>query len=106
MCRRSQPPPGPPGPVIDAPRQVGVPGFPSPPADTFPAVPEDQQPVEPPERVVYDLDEAVTLLAVLEDARDALISSGHLAGVLATEAEIRLLSHRLGFDAPPGGRDG
>jgi hypothetical protein len=62
-------------------------------------------PTQPPDQVVYDLDEALTLLAVFEDARDALIATGHLAGVLATEAEIRMLSHRLGFDQPPGGRD-
>lgn len=52
---------------------------------------------------MYDLDEALTILAVLEDARDVLIASDHLVGVLAIEAEIRLLSHRLGFDEPPGG---
>lgn len=69
-------------------------------------MPEDHERVGPPDRVVDGLDEALTLLAVLEDARDALIASGHLAGVLATEAEIRLLSHGLGFDEPPRGRDG
>ena len=69
-------------------------------------MPEDHEPAGPPDRIVYSLDEALTLLAVLEDARDVLISSGHLAGVLATEAEVRLLSRRLGFDEPPGGRDG
>lgn len=72
-------------------------------ADTFPAVSEDEEAVEPPGQVVYDLDEALTLLAVLEDARDVLIASDHLVGVLAIEAEIRLLSHRLGFDEPLGG---
>lgn len=40
-------------------------------------------PPEPPEEVRYSLDEALTLLAVLEDARDALIDSRHLAVVVA-----------------------
>jgi hypothetical protein len=34
---------------------------------------------EPPDAVSYALEEALTLLAALEDARDALIDSGHLA---------------------------
>lgn len=61
---------------------------------------------EPPDAVRYDLDEAMTLLAALEDARDALIDGGFLGVVLAIEAEIRLLSRRLGFDDPSGGHDG
>ena len=48
----------------------------------------------------------LTLLATLEDARDALIDSGHLAGVLAVEAEIRTLSRKLRFDDPEGGAGG
>ncbi len=63
-------------------------------------------PPEPPEEVRYSLDEGLTLLAVLEDARDALIDSGHLAVVVAVEVEIRLLSRRLGFEDPEGGSDG
>ncbi len=46
------------------------------------------------------------MLGALEDARDALIEAGHLAVVVAVEAEIRLLSRRLGFDDPDGGSDG
>lgn len=61
---------------------------------------------EPPEAVHYDLEEAMTLLAALEDARDALIDGGFLGVVVAIEAEIRLLSRRLGFDDPSGGHDG
>ena len=60
---------------------------------------------EPPEEIVLTLDEALTLLAALEDGRDALIDSGHLAVVVAIESEIRLLSRRLGFD-DDGGTDG
>lgn len=54
----------------------------------------------PPEIVRYSLDEALRLLAALEDARDALIDSGHLAVVIAAEAEIRTVTRRLGFGDP------
>ena len=63
-------------------------------------------PQEPPSEVRYSLDEALSLLAAFEDARDALIQSGHLAVVVNVEAEIRLLSRRLGFRNPEGGSDG
>lgn len=63
-------------------------------------------PDEPPEQIGYDLDEALMLLGTLEDARDALIDSGHLAVVVAVEAELRALSRKLGFDDPAGGSDG
>ena len=43
------------------------------------------------------------LLAALEDARDTLRDTEHLAGVLTLEAQIQLLSRRLGFD--DGGTD-
>jgi len=46
---------------------------------------------EPPEAVTYTLGEALTLLAALEDARDALIESDRLAVVVMIENEIRLL---------------
>ena len=61
---------------------------------------------EPPEQVQYSLDEALTLLATLEDARDALIETRRLAVVVAVESEVRLLSRRLGFEDPEGGSDG
>ena len=61
---------------------------------------------EPPAQIRYDLDEALVLLAALEDARDALIDSGHLAVVVSIENEIRALSRKLGFDDPAGGTDG
>jgi hypothetical protein len=53
---------------------------------------------EPPDLVSYDLDEALGLLADLEDARDALIDSGRLAVVVGIERQIRALSRKLGFD--------
>ncbi len=53
---------------------------------------------EPPRLVWYELEEALDLLADLEDARDALLASGHLTVVVAIERQIRVLSHRLEFD--------
>ena len=53
---------------------------------------------EPPGYVSYTLDEALELLAVLEDSRDSLIDSGHLTVALALEAHVRDLSSKLGFD--------
>jgi hypothetical protein len=61
---------------------------------------------EPPRHVWYTLDEALALLADLEDARDVLIESGRLAVVVGIENQIRLLSHRLDFDEPEGDADG
>lgn len=60
---------------------------------------------EPPRLVWYTLEEALELLAVLEDGADALTDSGHLAVVLAIETQIRDLSRRLDFDDPDGGND-
>jgi hypothetical protein len=60
---------------------------------------------EPPQSVSYDLEEALELLAVLEDARETLKDTGHLTGVVALEAQVRLLSRRLGFDDPEGDDD-
>ena len=57
----------------------------------------------PPDAVRYGLEEALTLLAALEDARDASTVSGHFPVVIAIETEIRLLSRKLGFDDPTGG---
>jgi hypothetical protein len=61
---------------------------------------------EPPAQIAYKLEEALALLGALEDARDALIDSGHLAVVVSVETEIRALSRKLGFDDPAGGIDG
>lgn len=58
---------------------------------------------EPPPSVAYDLEEALELLAALEEARDTLRDTEHLAGVVTLEAQIQLLSRRLGFD--DGGTD-
>jgi hypothetical protein len=60
---------------------------------------------EPPRHVRCSLEEALELLAVLEDAADALTDSGHLAVVMAVEAQVRDLSRSLDFDDPDGGTD-
>lgn len=60
---------------------------------------------EPPRHIWYGLEEALELLAVLEDAADALTGSGHLAVVVAVEDQVRALNRRLHFDDPDGGPD-
>lgn len=68
------------------------------------AVTESNDP-EPPNGISYGLDDALVLLGVLEDARDALIDSGALALVVAAEDQIRVLNRKLGFDDPEGDAD-
>ncbi len=63
-------------------------------------------PVEPPDQVSYDLEESLELLAALEDARDVLADSDHLAVVAQLEHQVAALSRKLGIDQPPGGGDG
>ncbi|HUY22340.1 MAG TPA: hypothetical protein VMV22_08355 [Acidimicrobiales bacterium] len=58
---------------------------------------------EPPTRIHFGLEEALDLLAALEEARDALIETDHLAEAAQVEHQIQLLSRRLGFDEPGGG---
>jgi hypothetical protein len=47
--------------------------------------------------VVLDLEEALDLLAALEDARDVLIETDHLAVVAQVEDQIQRVGSRLGF---------
>ena len=61
---------------------------------------------EPPIVVVYDLDDALTLLAALEDVRDTLIESRYLVMVIVVEIEIQALSRRIGLDNSSGGEHG
>lgn len=61
---------------------------------------------EPPTEVSYDLGESLALLAALEDARDTLLGTDHLAVVAELEHQVALLSRKLGFDQPPGGGHG
>jgi hypothetical protein len=53
---------------------------------------------EPPRHIWYTLEEALELLAVLEDARDSLIDAGHLTAVVATRWD-RIIPGQTG----PGG---
>ena len=53
---------------------------------------------EPPVDIVYELEEALDLLAAMEDARDALSDSDHLAVLIQVEHQVELLSRRLGFN--------
>ena len=59
----------------------------------------------PPAQIELSLDEALDLLADLEDARDALSDSRHLTVVVAVKGQIRLVSRKLGFADPHGGDD-
>ena len=65
----------------------------------------DSEGLEPPGSIAYRLEEALDLLADLEDARDSLLESGHLTAVLAIEAQIALLSRKLQLDGPEGDDD-
>jgi hypothetical protein len=58
---------------------------------------------EPPNRVVYRLEDALDLLAALEDSRDVLIDTDHLAVLSQVEHQIQILTRRLGLDQ--GGSD-
>jgi hypothetical protein len=53
---------------------------------------------EPPGRVQYGLEEALGLLAALEDSRDVLVTTDHLTVLAQVEHEIQVLSRKLGFE--------
>ena len=61
---------------------------------------------EPPDRIVYDLEEALELLAALEDALEVVAESDYLGVVAEVETEVSRLHRKLGFDRPSGGEDG
>jgi excisionase family DNA binding protein len=48
--------------------------------------------------VSYDLEESLELLAALEDARDVLADSDHLAVLAELEHQVAALNRKLGFD--------
>jgi hypothetical protein len=60
---------------------------------------------EPPRHVWYDLDEAIDLLAVLEDAQLTALEGGALSLVLLIEHHIELLHRKLEI-GDSGGADG
>ena len=51
----------------------------------------------------FELEEALDLLAALEDSRDVLVDSDHLSVLSQVEHQIQHLSRKLGIDE--GGRD-
>jgi len=61
---------------------------------------------EPPRYIWFDLSEALDLLTVMEDARDALIDTGRLGLVINIEAHLRRLARKLELDDLAGGDDG
>ena len=63
-------------------------------------------PPEPPDRILYDLEEALELLAALEDAFEVVAESDYLGVVAEVETEVSRLHRKLGFDRPFGGEDG
>ena len=60
-------------------------------------------PTPPPSGVSFGLEEALDLVAALEDARDVLVGTNHLSVLAQVEDQIQRLSRRLGFDQ--GGTD-
>jgi hypothetical protein len=61
---------------------------------------------EPPVEIRLDLDEALEVLAALEEARDALLTTDHLVEVAVVSAQVQRISHKLGFEDPEGGPNG
>lgn len=61
--------------------------------------PPDRQ---PPGSVAYGLEDALELLAALEDAREVLGDSDHLAVLAQIEHQVALLSRKLGFNDSGG----
>lgn len=60
---------------------------------------------EPPRHIWYNLDEAIELLAVLEDAQLTSLDAGALALVMTIERQIELLHRKLEI-GDTGGTDG
>lgn len=60
---------------------------------------------EPPRHIWYELDEAIDLLAVLEDAQLTALDARALALVVVLERQIELLHRKLEI-GDPGGSDG
>jgi hypothetical protein len=60
---------------------------------------------EPPRHIWYDLDEAIELLAVLEDAQLTALDGGALALVMVLERQIELLHRKLEIGDAGGADD-
>jgi len=59
---------------------------------------EDEPTAGPPGEVALTLEQALDLLAALEDARDILVGTDHLSVPAQVEEQIQRLSRKLGFD--------
>jgi hypothetical protein len=66
-------------------------------------VPDNQ---EPPAEIRLSLEEALELVGVLEDVRDALLTTDHLVEVALVAGQLGRINRRLGFPNPEGGDDG
>lgn len=55
-------------------------------------------PSEPPREIWFTLDEALGLLAVLEDAREELAGGPALTLLMEVEAQVASLHHKLDLD--------
>lgn len=64
---------------------------------------EEEPASGPPGDITLGLEEALDLLAALEDARDVLVDTDHLSVLAQVEDQIQRLSRKLGLDQ--GGRD-
>lgn len=64
---------------------------------------EEEPASGPPGDIALGLEEALDLLAALEDARDVLVDTDHLSVLAQVEDQIQRLSRKLGLDQ--GGRD-
>ena len=64
------------------------------------------QPGEPPEQIVFTIDEALDLPGHLEDAFQSFLEQGLLSGAVLIDDPIRLLNRKLGFANPEGRDDG
>ncbi len=53
---------------------------------------------EPPHVVAFDLEEALNLLAALEDSWDTISNTDHFAVLSQVEHQIEILSRKLGLD--------
>lgn len=62
--------------------------------------------LEPPDRIAYDVEEALELLAALEDAPEVVAATDYLGVVAEVENEVARLHRKLGFDHPSRGEDG
>ena len=60
---------------------------------------------KPPDRIAYDLEEALELLAAFDDALEVVAATDYLGVVAEVENEVARLHRRLGFGHPSGGED-